>query len=99
MYVWSLYEVLENIEDIRYKEGAPNVSMTNRYVVEETFAFFTKYLNLHKYSHYHIWTSNEEELMKALVVEGSWKSIHFFEAKVKKLHNYIILHDSYTTDM
>ena len=73
--------------------------MANGYTAEEALGFYTKYLNLQRYTKRHIRELEEEESMKASVVEGGGRVFHISEAEVERAHKYIIHHHACIEDM
>lgn len=73
--------------------------MASGYVAEEALGFCTEYLNLERYTKRHIWESEEEEAMRASVVEGGGRVHNISEAELERLHTYVILHHGCTEDM
>lgn len=77
----------------------PEVSMANGYAAEEALGFCTKYLNLQEHTKRYIWESEEEEFMRASVVEGRGRVFNMSAAELERAHNYVIMHHGHTEDM
>lgn len=77
----------------------PEASMANGYVAEEALGFCTEYLNLQAHTKRHIWESNEEESMRASVVEGRGRVCNLSEAEMLRAHTYVIMNHGETVDM
>lgn len=74
-------------------------SMAKGYVAEEALGFCTEYLNLHQYTQRHIWEGEEEECLRASVVEGGGRVYNISEAELQRAHTYVLLHHGCTADM
>ena len=77
----------------------PEASMANGYAVDEALGFCTEYLNLQQHTKRHIWEAEEEESMRASVVEGGGRVFNISEAELERVHNYIIHHHGCMEDM
>ena len=97
MYPCERY--LGNLKSLVRNKTHPEASMANGYAAEEAIGFCTEYLNLQEHTKRHIWESEEEESMKASVVEGSGRVINLSEAELQRAHNYVIMHHGCTLDM
>ena len=77
----------------------PEASMANGYAAEEALGFCTEYLNLQVHTKRHIWESEEEESMRASIVEGRGRVFHLSEDELVKAHTYVIMNHGRTTNM
>jgi hypothetical protein len=77
----------------------PEASMAKGYVAEEALGFCTEYLKLHQYTKRHIWEADEEESMRAFVVQGRGRVFNMSAAELERAHTYVILHHGCTEDM
>lgn len=73
--------------------------MANGYSAEEALEFCTEYLNLQAYTKRHVWDTEEEQGMKALVVEGHGRVHNMSGQKLDRAHQYVIVHHGSTSDM
>ena len=73
--------------------------MAKGYGAEEALGFCTEYLNLQRYTKRHIWEAEEEESMRASVVEGRGRVYNMSEAELVRAHTYVIIHHSCTEDI
>lgn len=73
--------------------------MAKGYVAEEALGFCTEYLNLQQYTKRHIWEADEEEGIRASVVEGAGRVFNISEAELQRAHTYVISHHGCTADM
>ena len=97
MYPCERY--LGTLKSFVRNKAHPEASMANGYAVEEALGFCTEYLNLSQYTKRHIWESEEEESMRALVVEGGGRVFNISEAEIDRVHNYIVMHHGCMEDM
>ena len=97
MYPYERY--LGTLKSFVRNKAQPEASMANGYVAEEALGFCTEYLNLERYTERHVWESEEEESLKASVVEGSGRVVNISEAELDRVHTYVILHHGCTEDM
>jgi hypothetical protein len=70
--------------------------MANGYSVEEALGFCTEYLNLQVYTKRHVWDSEEDQGMRACVVEGRGSALNLTPSELERAHNYVILHHHLT---
>ena len=77
----------------------PEASMAKGYVAEEALGFCTEYLNLQQYTKRHIWEAEDEESLRASVVEGGGRVFNMSEGELQKAHTYVILHHGCTESM
>lgn len=73
--------------------------MAKGYVAEEALGFCTEYLNLQQYTKRHIWEAEDEESLRASVVEGGGRVFNMSEGELQKAHTYVILHHGCTESM
>ena len=77
----------------------PEASMANGYAASEAMGFCTEYLNLHEYTHRHVWETEEEQGMRGCVVQGRGRVLNMSSSEVTRAHNYVIMHHDNTLDM
>jgi hypothetical protein len=97
MYPCERY--LGTLKSFVRNKAQPEASMANGYVAEEALGFCTEYLNLFRYTERHVWESEEEESLRASVVEGTGRVVNISEPELDRVHNYVILHHGCTEDM
>ena len=97
MYPCERY--LGTLKSFVRNKAQPEASMAKGYVAEEALGFCTEYLNLYQYTKRHIWEADEEESLRASVVEGGGRVYNISEAELKRAHTYVIMHHSCTEDM
>ena len=97
MYPCERY--LGTLKSFVRNRAQPEASMAKGYVAEEALGFCTEYLNLQLYTKRHIWESEEEESMRASVVEGRGRVFNMSEAELVRAHTYVIMHHSCTEDL
>ena len=97
MYPCERY--LGTLKSFVRNKAHPEASMATGYVAEEALGFCTEYLNLQQYTKRHIWESEEEESMRASVVEGGGRVFNISDAELDRAHNYVIRHHICTEDM
>ena len=97
MYPCERY--LGTLKSFVRNRAQPKASMAKGYVAEEALGFCTEYLNLQQYTKRHIWESEEEESMRASVVEGRGRVFNMSEAELVRAHTYVIMHHSCTEDL
>ena len=97
MYPCERY--LGTLKSFVRNRAQPEASMAKGYVAEEALGFCTEYLNLQQYTKRHIWESEEEESMRASVVEGRGRVFNMSEAELVRAHTYVIMHHSCTEDL
>ena len=97
MYPCERY--LGTLKSFVRNRAQPEASMAKGYVAEEALGFCTEYLNLQQYTKRHIWESEEEESMRASVVEGRGRVFNMSEAELVRAHTYVIMHHSCTEDI
>ena len=77
----------------------PEASMAKGYVADEALGFCTEYLNLQEHTKRHIWESEEEEGMRASVVQGRGRVFTLSEDELFRAHNYVVMHHGRTTHL
>lgn len=97
MYPCERY--LGNLKSHVRSRAHPEASMANGYAADEALGFCTEYLNLQAYTKRHVWESDEEEGMRASVVEGRGLARNLSGAEVDRAHNYVISNHGRTLDM
>ena len=97
MYPCERY--LGTLKSFVRNKAQPEASMAKGYVAEEALGFCTEYLNLYQYTKRHIWEADEEESLRASVVEGGGHVYNISKAELKRAHTYVIMHHSCTEDM
>ena len=83
---------------VRSKEH-PEASMANGYVVEDTLGLCMEYLNVQANMKRHVWETEEEQGLKATVVEGRGRVHNMPRLELCRAHKYVILHHAITLDM
>ena len=97
MYPCERY--LGTLKSFVRNKAQPEASMAKGYGAEEALGFCTEYLNLQQYTKRHIWEAEEEESMRASVVEGRGRVFNMSEAELVRAHTYVIMHHSCTEDI
>jgi hypothetical protein len=97
MYPCERY--LGTLKSFVRNKAQPEASMAKGYAAEEALGFCTKYLNLQQYTKRHIWEAEEEESMKASVVEGAGRVVNLSEAEVDRAHTYVVMNHGCTEGM
>ena len=97
MYPCEWY--LGTLKTLIRNKARPEASMAKGYAAEEALGFCTEYLNLQEYTRRHIWESEEEECMKASVVEGRGRVLKMSVAELERAHAYVVLNDARTAVM
>jgi hypothetical protein len=97
MYPCERY--LGTLKSFVRNRAQPEASMAMAYVAEEALGFCTEYLNLAQYTNRHIWEAEEEESMRASVVEGAGRVFNMSAAELDSAHTYILMHHGCTTGM
>ena len=96
MYPCECY--LGTLKSYVQNKAHPEASMAKGYAAEEALGFCTEYLNLQDHTKRHIWESEEEEGMKASVVEGRGRVFNMSEAELLRAHKYVVMHHGRTVD-
>lgn len=97
MYPCERY--LGTLKSFVRNKAQPEASMAKGYVAEEALGFCTEYLNLQQYTKRHIWEAEDEESLRASVVEGGGRVFNMSEGELQKAHTYVILHHGCTESM
>jgi len=97
MYPCERY--LGTLKSFVRNKAQPEASMAKGYAAEEALGFCTEYLNLQQYMKRHIWEAEEEESMKASVVEGAGRVVNLSEAEVDRAHTYVVMNHGCTEGM
>ena len=96
MYPCECY--LGTLKSYVQNKAHPEASMAKGYAAEEALGFCTEYLNLQDHTKRHIWESEEEEGMKASVIEGRGRVFNMSEAELLRAHKYVVMHHGRTVD-
>lgn len=97
MYPCERY--LGTLKSFVRNKAQPEASMAKGYVAEEALGFCTEYLNLEQYTKRHIWDADEEESLKASVVEGGGRVSNLSDPEADRAHSYIIMNHACTEEM
>ena len=97
MYPCERY--LGTLKSFVRNKAQPEASMAKGYVAEEALGFCTEYLNLQQYTKRHIWEAEEEESLRASVVEGAGRVYNISEAELQRAHTYVISQHACTEAM
>ena len=77
----------------------PEASMANGYAAEEALGFCTEYLNLHSHTKRHVWDTEEDQGLRAAVVEGRGRVFNMAGPQLERAHEHVVLHHGRTLDM
>ena len=77
----------------------PEASMANGYTAEEALGFCTEYLNVHSHLKRHVWETEEDQGMRAAVVEGRGRVFNMSGQELERAHKYVVLNHDRTLDM
>ena len=97
MYPCERY--LGTLKSFVRNKAQPEASMATGYVAEEALGFCTEYLNLQQYTKRHIWEAEEEESLRASVVEGARRVFNMSEAELDRAHTYVLMNHGCTEHM
>lgn len=97
MYPCERY--LGTLKSFVRNRAQPEASMAKGYVAEEALGFCTEYLNLQQYTKRHIWEAQEDESLRASVVEGGGRVHNISDEELERAHTYVIMHHGCTEAM
>ena len=97
MYPCERY--LGNLKSFVRSKAHPEASMANGYAAEEALGFCSEYLNLQTHTKRHVWETDEDQGLKAAVVEGHGRVFNLSAPEVERAHNYVVRHHEHTTEM
>jgi hypothetical protein len=97
MYPCERY--LGTLKSFVRNKAQPEASMAKGYVAEEALGFCTEYLNLAQYTKRHIWEVEEDESLRASVVEGAGRVWNMTEVEMERAHTYVLSHHACTSGM